>query len=148
MEGGGGSKNLNLLCLALNNLLRDLKGRCVIKGRCRQTYDFIFHVPPLLRVGVVLGGVVIRGARYLMRRRNKRKRREKEKKAPSRTLGVTPTFLAGDVFLLLSACWSNRGGFNHQTELFNKVRSVSPKKYHFFYLFFYLPSLGIFMNTS
>ena len=122
MEGGGRSKNLHLLCLALNNLLRDLKEALCDQRQMSTDLRLYFPCASAVEGGSSFVGGCSEGRCYLMRRRNKRKRREKEKKAPSRTLGVTPTFLAGDVFLLLSACWSNGGGFNHQTELFNKVR--------------------------
>ena len=122
MEGGGRSKNLHLLCLALNNLLRDLKEALCDQRQMSADLKLYFPCASTVEGGSsFVGGCYKRGALFDAEEKQE-KRREKEKKAPSRTLGVTPTFLAGDVFLLLSACWSNGGGFNHQTELFNKVR--------------------------
>ena len=82
-EDKGRSNNLHLLCLALNNLLRDLK-----EALCNQrqmSADLTLDFPcasAVDRVGVVLLGVVLRGGSLFDAEEKQEKKEGERKESP------------------------------------------------------------------
>ena len=82
-EDRGTSKNLHFLCLALNNLLRDLKE--ALCDQRQMSADLTLDFPcasAVDRVGVVLLGVVLRGGSLFDAEEKQEKKEGERKESP------------------------------------------------------------------